>query len=300
MKKMKKKFRTRNGITLVALIVTIIILLILAGVTLNLVSGSNGILGKATKAAEVTKLAAIKEQMQLDLVTAQANSIIDGELNISQANLTEIIKKYGELQEDGDTIVTESGNISLKEIYQNANSGGGETGGSETGGNVTIDSEEISKLNSEMQSLKAEVNALKTANNSMKTSITALSDSLSPTSYQKPTMLTGANWRSGGFYQTGKTVYVQLNFDVDEDVLPLSHECGQPYGSYTQIAEGFPPAQSYLMMIFAYTSNPTGNAYMAMGTAGVDTEGRMFVAKRQDEAYRNRTGNVIFGTYLAK
>lgn len=299
---MKKKFRTRNGITLVALIVTIIILLILAGVTLNLVSGSNGILGKATKAAEVTKLAAIKEQMQLDLVTAQADSIIDGELNISQAKLTEIIKKYGELQEDGDTIVTESGNISLKEIYQNANSGGGETGGSETGGDVTIDSEEISKLNSEMQSLKAEVNALKTANNSMKTSITALSDSLSPTSYQKPTMLTGANWRLGGFYQIGKTVYVLMNFDVDENVLPLSKECGNRYASYTAVAEGFPIPNRDAAFNFVYSSHDTtgGNNFEARGSTGVDQDGKLYVTKNGHDEYYNKTGVTVYGTYLAK
>ncbi len=47
---MKKKLGIRNeGIRLVALVVTIIVLLILVGVSLNLVAGSNGILNKANK-----------------------------------------------------------------------------------------------------------------------------------------------------------------------------------------------------------------------------------------------------------
>lgn len=44
--------RKEKGITLVALVVTIIVLLILAGVSLSLVGGSNGILTRTTKAVE--------------------------------------------------------------------------------------------------------------------------------------------------------------------------------------------------------------------------------------------------------
>ena len=49
------------GITLIALIITIIILLILAGVTLSMVMGENGIFGKANKAKEQTQIANAKE-----------------------------------------------------------------------------------------------------------------------------------------------------------------------------------------------------------------------------------------------
>lgn len=53
------------GITLVSLVVTIILLLILAGVTLALISGSEGILGRTTKAVEKHKIAEIKEKVEL-------------------------------------------------------------------------------------------------------------------------------------------------------------------------------------------------------------------------------------------
>ncbi|MBR3324716.1 MAG: hypothetical protein IKG14_01535 [Clostridia bacterium] len=56
---MENKYIKQAGITLVALVVTIITLLILAGVTINLALGGNGILEKATYAsntwANVTK-----------------------------------------------------------------------------------------------------------------------------------------------------------------------------------------------------------------------------------------------------
>lgn len=51
------KIYSKNGITLIALIITIIILLILAGVTLNFVLGDNSIISKALLAKEKTNLA---------------------------------------------------------------------------------------------------------------------------------------------------------------------------------------------------------------------------------------------------
>ena len=60
-----KNFKNQNGITLVALVVTIIVLLILAGVSLSLVAGENGILGRATGAVDKNEIATAKEQVQL-------------------------------------------------------------------------------------------------------------------------------------------------------------------------------------------------------------------------------------------
>lgn len=54
-----------KGITLISLVVTIIILLILAGVTIALISGSDGILGRATSAVDENKRAMAKEQVEL-------------------------------------------------------------------------------------------------------------------------------------------------------------------------------------------------------------------------------------------
>ncbi|MFR8116635.1 MAG: type II secretion system protein, partial [Clostridia bacterium] len=55
------KTKEMKGITLVALVVTIVVLLILAGVSINAVIGDDGIIKKAQNSANLTKEAEVKE-----------------------------------------------------------------------------------------------------------------------------------------------------------------------------------------------------------------------------------------------
>ena len=76
MKKSKIEMINNNlsqerGITLVALVVTIIVLLILAGVTLSLIGGSEGILGRTTHAVDENEKAMAKEQAELSVADYQ-------------------------------------------------------------------------------------------------------------------------------------------------------------------------------------------------------------------------------------
>lgn len=57
--------KENKGITLVALVVTIIVLIILAGISISLLLGDNGIIQKAQAGGEKYKEAAIKEHLQL-------------------------------------------------------------------------------------------------------------------------------------------------------------------------------------------------------------------------------------------
>ena len=57
--------RDSKGITLIALVITIIVLLILAGVTIATLTGDNGILTRATESKEQTELADEKEKVEL-------------------------------------------------------------------------------------------------------------------------------------------------------------------------------------------------------------------------------------------
>ena len=75
--------RNNKGITMIALIVTIIILLILAGVTIAFLTGENGILNKASTAAETTKKANAKERLKVELMAIQTEDLVDGK----EANL---------------------------------------------------------------------------------------------------------------------------------------------------------------------------------------------------------------------
>ncbi len=72
---MKKQ---RKGITLIALVITIIILLILAGITINLTIGQRGILNRAQEAGRNYQEAAKREDEELANFLKEADDIIDG------------------------------------------------------------------------------------------------------------------------------------------------------------------------------------------------------------------------------
>lgn len=63
--------RNQKGITLVALVITIIVLLILAGVSISLVVGQNGVLNQASNAVVTNKAASVKEKISTALVSAE-------------------------------------------------------------------------------------------------------------------------------------------------------------------------------------------------------------------------------------
>ena len=73
-----KKFKGESGITLIALVVTIVVLLILAGITISLVFSENGIIAKAKEAAEKTNQAAINEQEQMNEVVGYLENALNG------------------------------------------------------------------------------------------------------------------------------------------------------------------------------------------------------------------------------
>ena len=64
MQKKRKIEKENKAITLIALVITIIVLLILAGVTIAALSGDNGILTNATKAKYATELSQYNEELQ--------------------------------------------------------------------------------------------------------------------------------------------------------------------------------------------------------------------------------------------
>ncbi len=71
----KKEFLSFNsGVTLVALIVTIIILLILAGVSISALVGNNGILKQATNAADKAEIEDAREKIALEVVGSYDDS----------------------------------------------------------------------------------------------------------------------------------------------------------------------------------------------------------------------------------
>ena len=82
--------KNERGITLIALVVTIVVLLILTGITINTVVDRNGVLGKA-------------QQTQNDI----SNSI-----NESQGKLDNLMDAYNEISGDNYFGITETHDIS--------------------------------------------------------------------------------------------------------------------------------------------------------------------------------------------
>ena len=68
-----------RGITLIALVITIIVLLILAGITINLTVGQNGILNRAQEAGKNYKESEVRENVELALLDLQTEVIFDNQ-----------------------------------------------------------------------------------------------------------------------------------------------------------------------------------------------------------------------------
>ena len=105
--------RNKKGITLIALVITIIVLLILAGVSIAMLTGTNGILTQAQKAKMTTELSSYKEQLELYKTEklSENREFLESTLTVGKESL-----KYN-TQPDGET-----GNIktvipSIKDEY---------------------------------------------------------------------------------------------------------------------------------------------------------------------------------------
>ena len=75
---MKKVLKKEMGITLIALVITIVVLIILASVAITLSLGENGVFKKAAKAKEDTLVAQNEESMQIAQATNSIDEIIGG------------------------------------------------------------------------------------------------------------------------------------------------------------------------------------------------------------------------------
>ena len=72
----REERRTERGITLLALIITVVIMIILAAVTINVTLGEGGLVQQAQHAAEKTQEAAKTEQEQLDELQKELANIL--------------------------------------------------------------------------------------------------------------------------------------------------------------------------------------------------------------------------------
>ena len=95
------KTKEMKGITLIALVITIVVLLILAGVSINLLLGDNGIITKATEAKDSYSKSAVKEKVSFLL-----NEYTIGKATGENAELAKFLRKnlqVGVAENEDDT-----------------------------------------------------------------------------------------------------------------------------------------------------------------------------------------------------
>ena len=122
---LKERGNGKNGITLIALVITIIVLLILAGVTIATLTGDNGILTKAQNAKEKNAQKTVEEQINLAVQASKINEGLVIDKDILEQELTnngiEITKSENDelpwtVKKDGYVYtISENGEVKEKE-----------------------------------------------------------------------------------------------------------------------------------------------------------------------------------------
>lgn len=96
--------KKENGVTLVALVITIIVLLILAGVTLAMVMGDSGIFTKANKASKETRISSARDAVRLAVLEVTTDQYSDtGDIDTTKvpADSAAAIKLINDQLKDG-------------------------------------------------------------------------------------------------------------------------------------------------------------------------------------------------------
>ena len=146
----KGKTRNSSGITLIALVLTIIVLLILAGVSIAMLAGDNSILNRATQAKTNTGLKQIDEKIKLANVAAITRGQGTLDYDVLKEELAKVLGTEGEdwtisAEDTNPWVVTVDGNeypLSERE-KTGGQQGGGEENPTQLTINLTISGESV-------------------------------------------------------------------------------------------------------------------------------------------------------------
>ncbi len=104
---MRRKFGTNKGITLISLIITILILLILAGITIGMLLGEDGIINQTTNAVYQDTVSSLEDSVRLAMNEARIEEKSGGDqwYEVDAQNVVELLGKYD--IEDGEKYIIE-------------------------------------------------------------------------------------------------------------------------------------------------------------------------------------------------
>ena len=86
--------KNNKGITLIALVITIIVLLILAGVSIAMLTGENGILTQATDARDDTDAAEVREKVEMAVQAAYAAQLAANPTSTAELTAEAVASQY--------------------------------------------------------------------------------------------------------------------------------------------------------------------------------------------------------------
>jgi len=117
-----KKVNNKDGITLIALVVTIIVLLILAGVAISLSIGNNGLFSRAKNAVNIWEEARKSEENKLDEMFSSIKVASDSKVTLTMQELDQYIEEKIKSISDDEQILSDISSFSLDDkitIYNN-------------------------------------------------------------------------------------------------------------------------------------------------------------------------------------
>ena len=109
-----RKIKMNKGITLIALVVTIVVLLILAGISISMLGGENGIITQAQTAKLETRGATVKEQRDIWMAEKEMDAALETNNAQELSKLISDLYKIGDLTKDeADEILYGIGYITI-------------------------------------------------------------------------------------------------------------------------------------------------------------------------------------------
>ena len=108
-KVIKEKTKTNKGITLIALVITIIVLLILAGVSIAMLTGENGILTQAQNAKNKTAEAEAEERADLEDQNVLIDNLANGKSLVQPGVIVDSTFKNNYIDTNGDKATVPAG-----------------------------------------------------------------------------------------------------------------------------------------------------------------------------------------------
>jgi len=110
--------KSNEGITLISLVVTIIILIILAAVSINLVLGQNGLITRTQTSGREYEKAGIIETIRNDIYVKQIDKLKNGQDGkLTESELNAILKGHGDVNGENFAPTGKNYEIPIVEIY---------------------------------------------------------------------------------------------------------------------------------------------------------------------------------------